>query len=141
MSKEKEAYFKGLPPTERITALTENADAKYNKSVVRYFTEEELSEKKTTLSEVSINLNDIEIEKKEATQEINARLKIEKSKRTLLLKDLKNKYFESDETVFDIADQENGMMLTFDYNGILVGSRRLTPKEKQTKLITLQKQG
>jgi hypothetical protein len=33
------------------------------------------------------------------------------------------------------------MMLTFDYNGVLVESRRLTPKEKQTKLITLQKQG
>lgn len=141
MSKEKEAYFMGLAPTERITALTENADAKYNKNVVRKFTEDELSEKKTSLSEVAINLNEIRIEKKEATAEINARLKIENQKISLLLKDLKNKYYESEETVFDIADQENGMMLTFDYNGEMVATRRLTPKEKQTKLITLQKQG
>lgn len=141
MSKDKEAYFKSLSPPERITALTENADTKYNKSVVRNFSEEELTEKKAVLSEVSLVINDLEVEKKEVTAEINIRLKPEKEKLAGLLKDIRNKYYENDETVFDIADHEEGVMETFDYNGNLLASRRLTPKEKQIKTFNIQKQG
>lgn len=137
MSRQKEMYFKNLTPSERTTALNENADAKYSKSVVRDFSEDELTEMKTTLSEVSIILNDTEIEKKEMTAEVNERIKMEKNKRSILLRDLKNKYYENNETVYDIADQEEGTMSTFDFNGNLLSERKLTPKEKQTKLLTL----
>lgn len=139
MSKEKEAYFRGLSQNERLTALQENADTKYSKTVVRNFSEDELTEMKNELSDVDINMNDAEIEKKEITKEVTGRINVFKSTRTTLLRNLKNKYFENDETVYDIADHDGGMMETYDHNGVMIGSRRLTPKEKQTKLITLNK--
>lgn len=141
MSTEKEAFFKSKSQNERLTALRENADTTYSKNVVRPFTDEELTDMKHTLSEVDIQMNDAEIEKKELTKEVNDRIKAFKGTRTYLLKSLKDKYVEQLETVFDIADQENGVMETFDCEGNLLSTRKLTPKEKQTKLITLQKQG
>lgn len=134
MSKDKEAYFKGLNQTERLTALKENAVTSYKKNVVRNFDEEELAEMKNQLSDVSINLNDTEIEKKEMTGEINGRIKIIKSQRQNLLRDLKNKYYESTEEVFDVDNQEEGMMYTYDNTGAVISSRRLTPSEKQISI-------
>lgn len=133
----KEAYFETLPQTERATAIRELAVTSYNKNVVRNFTEEELTEMKSELSEVDINLNDLEEEKKAVTAEINERIKPVKDARSILLKQLKDKYFENMETVYDIDDQEEGMMHTFDHSGKLLGSRRLTPKERQTSIRNL----
>jgi hypothetical protein len=129
MIKEKEAFFKSLSQNERLTALRENADLNYSKNVIRPFSDEELTEMKHTLSEVDIQMNDAEIEKKELTKEVNDRIKVFKDKRVYLLKSLKDKYLEQLETVFDIADQENGVMDTFDCEGNLLSTRKLTPKE------------
>lgn len=137
MEKQQEAYFKGLSPTERQTALKENAREVYTKSVVRDFSEDDLVEMKDRLSDTDIALNDTEIEKKEANTLINARIKTLKVERTSLLKDLKLKYYENTETVYDIDDQENGTMSTYDGNGNLLSTRKLTPKEKQTTIKVL----
>lgn len=134
MSKEKEAYFKKLPMPERITALRENAVTSYEKNVIRDFSEEELSEIKSTLSDQSIILNDAEIERKEKLAALTASIKIIKIGIKDTLKDLKNKYYESEETVYDIDDQESGQMFTYDSQGNILSQRRLTPKEKQTSI-------
>jgi hypothetical protein len=137
MSKEKEAFFKNLSPVERISALRENAVEAYHKNVIRDFSDDDLIEMKDRLSEVSIELDNTEIEKKELNKEIKARITDIKCRRGDLLKNIRNKYYESNEQVFDIDDQENGNMLTFDKDGNLIGSRRLTPKEKQTSIKNL----
>jgi len=137
MKKQKEAYFKGLSPIERQTALKENAVESYTKSVVRNFSEDDLSEMKDRLSETCINLNDVELEKKDLNAEINARIKAIKVQRGTLLRDLKNKYYENQETVFDIDDQEEGIMYTFDQEGNVLSTRKLTPKERQTNIKSL----
>lgn len=137
MDKSKEAYFKGLTPIERQTALKENAVESYTKNVVRNFSEDDLSEMKDRLSETCIGLNDVELEKKDLNAEINGRIKSIKLNRGTLLKDLKNKYYENQETVYDIDDQEQGMMYTFDSEGNILGSRKLTPKERQTSIKSL----
>jgi len=137
MQNQKQAYFKSLSDIERATALKENAVSAYTKNVVRDFTEEDLDEMKSRLSEVDIELNDTEIEKKELTQEINGRIKIFKTRRSELLRDLKNKYFESNETVYDIDNQEDGVMETYDHAGNLIGTRKLSPKERQTTIKNL----
>ena len=134
MSKQKEAYFKSLPMPERITALRENAVTNYEKNVIRDFSEEELADIKTTLSEQAITLNDAEIERKEKVAALTAQIKLMKVSIKDTLKDLKNKYYESEETVYDIDDQEEGKMYTFDSQGNLLSERRLTPKEKQTTI-------
>jgi len=141
MSKEKEAYFKGLNQNERLTALRENAVKQYNKNVVRNFSEEELTEMKSTLSEVDISMNDAEIEKKEITAEVSGRIKVFKESRSVLLRDLKNKYYETEESVFDIDDQDACIMMTLDAQGTIISTRRLTPQEKQTKIKNLISNG
>jgi hypothetical protein len=137
MSKEKEAYFKNLPHNERLTALRENAVKSYQKNVIRDFTEEELSDIKTTLSEQAITLNDAEIEKKELTADLTAKIKLKKAEIKTTLRDLKNKYYENEEAVFDIDDQEAGLMYTFDNQGNILSQRRLTPAERQTTIKNL----
>lgn len=137
MSKEKEAYFKNLPHNERLTALRENAVKSYQKNIIRDFTEEELSDIKTTLSEQAITLNDAEIEKKELTADLTAKIKLKKAEIKTTLRDLKNKYYENEETVFDIDDQEAGLMYTFDNQGNILSKRRLTPQERQTTIKNL----
>lgn len=134
MSKEKEAYFKKLPMPDRITALRENAVTHYNKNVIRDFCEEEIADIKTTLSEQAIRLNDLKIEKKELTSVISGKIKITETEMKGTLKDLKNKYYENEETVYDIDDQEAGEMYTFDSQGNLLSTRKLTPKEKQLNI-------
>lgn len=137
MSKEKEAYFKSLSMPERITALRENAVTHYNKNVIRDFSEEEIADIKTTLSEQAIRLNDLKIEKKELTSVISGKIKTTEAEMKSTLKDLKNKYYENEETVYDIDDQEAGEMYTFDNQGNLLSTRKLTPKERQTTIRNL----
>ena len=60
---------------ERWQFLQDNADAVEKIGYTHRFTPEELAQKKETLAEVSITINDIEIEKKEAMEEFKERLK------------------------------------------------------------------
>lgn len=132
-NKSSEAYFKGLSPVDRITALRENAVEKYNKNVIRHYSEEELTEMKHRLSDEDIKIDDAEEEKRALTKELSKTIKEHKTVHTSLLKGIKNKYWESFEEVFDLANQEEGVMETYDCEGNLVNSRRLTPSEKQIR--------
>lgn len=134
----KEQFFKKLQPLDRVQALKDNAVECYQKNVIRNFSEEELVEMKSDLSEVDISFNDLEMEKKEMVAEINDKIKVYKDKRSLLLKHLKDKYYESNEDVFDIDNQEDGVMETYDKQGNLLTTRRLTPKERQTTIKNLK---
>lgn len=58
-----------IPEQERWQFLQDNADAVEKIGYTHRFTPEELAQKKETLAEVSITINDIEIEKKEAMDE------------------------------------------------------------------------
>lgn len=53
-----------IPEQERWQFLQDNADAVEKIGYTHRFTPEELAQKKETLAEVSITINDIEIEKK-----------------------------------------------------------------------------
>ena len=59
-----------IPEQERWQFLQDNADAVEKIGYTHRFTPEELAQKKETLAEVSITINDIEIEKKEAMDEL-----------------------------------------------------------------------
>lgn len=60
---------------ERWQFLQDNADAVGKTGYTHRFTPEELAQKKETLAEASITINDIGIEKKEAMEESKERLK------------------------------------------------------------------
>ena len=64
-----------IPEQERWQIRQDNADAVEKIGYTHRFTPEELAQKKETLAEVSITINDIEIEKKAAMDEFKERLK------------------------------------------------------------------
>lgn len=64
-----------IPEQERWQFLQDNADAVEKIGYTHRFTPEELAQKKETLAEVSITINDVEMEKKEAMESFKERLK------------------------------------------------------------------
>lgn len=60
---------------DRWQFLCDNADAVEKIGYTHRFTPEELAQKKESLAEVSITINDIETEKKEVMEEFKERLK------------------------------------------------------------------
>ena len=64
-----------IPEQERWQFLQDNADAVEKIGYTHRFTPEELAQKKETLAEVSIIINDVEMEKKEAMESFKERLK------------------------------------------------------------------
>ena len=63
-----------IPEKERWQFLKDNADAVERIGYTHRFNPDELAQKKESLAEVSITINDIEIEKKEAMEEFKERL-------------------------------------------------------------------
>ena len=64
-----------IPEQERWQFLQDNADSVEKIGYTHRFTPEELAQKKETLAEVSITINDVEMEKKEAMESFKERLK------------------------------------------------------------------
>lgn len=129
--------FTNMSDSDRLIALKEMATEVREQTVSTKFTEEEISEKKHELSNIDISIDDIEEQKKDIVKEISDKLKSEKKVRRNILTDIRKGYFEQFETVFDIPDQEQGLMYTFKSDGTLIFERRLTPKEKQTRIMNL----
>ena len=132
--KQLEAYYKSLSQNERLDALKNDAVEQYEKLMKRDLEQIDLDEMKSRLSEIDIALNDMELQKKELVAPINIRIKEAKDTHAILLRDLKNKYYEINEVVFDVDDQEAGVMHTFDNQGNLIATRNLTPQEKQARI-------
>ena len=54
-------------------------------------------------------------------------------------KNLRLGYSENLEQVFLLDDQEDGVMRTFDAEGKFVSERKLTPKEKQLSVVSVNR--
>ncbi len=126
-----------MSDNDRLIALKELSTEIRQQTISTKFTEEEISEKKHELSNIDISIDDIEEEKKELVKGITNKLKAEKAVRGNLLTDIRKGYFEQIETVYDIPDHDTGIMSTYKADGTWLSDRKLTPKEKQTRILTL----
>ena len=113
-----------IPEQERWQFLQDNADAVEKIGYTHRFTPEELAQKKETLAEVSITINDIEIEKKEAMDEFKERLKPLNEEKQELLDHIKR-----------------GSEFVEFYNklGELVYSRPIMPQEMQKTVFSINR--
>lgn len=89
-------YSKGIgkeytDPEQRKRFLKDNADSVVEKSYMRKFTPEELQTRKEELANTSIQINDIEQEKKDAMDEFKERLKPLQTKHQELIEDIRTK--------------------------------------------------
>lgn len=129
-----------IPEKERWQFLQDNADAVEEIGYMHRFTPDELAQKKERLAETSIQINDIEIEKKEAMDEFKERLKPLNETKQKLLANIKtgSEYVENEECV-KILYHEEKMAGYYNRIGELVYSRPIMPQEMQKTVFSINR--
>lgn len=129
-----------IPEQERWKFLQDNADAVEKIGYTHRFTPEELAQKKETLAEVSITINDVEMEKKQVMEDFKERLKPLIEAKHELLDHIKrgSKFVENEECV-KILYHEEKMAGYYNRLGELVYSRPIMPQEMQKTIFNINR--
>lgn len=129
-----------LPEESRWQFLRDNADAVEQIGYTHRFTPDELSQKKESLAEISIQINDIEVEKKEVMEDFKERLKEPSKTKSKLLENIKKgaEYIENEECV-KILYHEEKMAGYYNKIGELVYSRPIMPQEMQKTVFSINR--
>lgn len=129
-----------IPEKDRWQFLKDNADAVEEVGYTRRFTPEELAQKKEELAEVSIQINDIELEKKEVMETFKERLKpLNEEKQELLDHIKKGSEYRSGEECAKILYHEERMAGFYNRLGELVYSRPIMPQEMQRTTFSINR--
>ena len=129
-----------IPEKDRWQFLKDNADAVEEVGYTRRFTPEELAQKKEELAEVSIRINDIELEKKEVMETFKERLKpLNEEKQELLDHIKKGSEYRSGEECAKILYHEERMAGFYNKLGELVYSRPIMPQEMQRTTFSINR--
>ena len=131
-----------IPEKERWQFLQDNADAVEEIGYTHRFTPDELAQKKESLAETSIKINDIEIEKKEAMETFKAELKPLNEEKLKLLENIKNgSEYRAHEKCVKILDHDEKLAGYYNKLGELVYSRPIMPQEMQKTIFINRKTG
>lgn len=130
-----------LPSTKVTQFLRDNCDGAEPVGYTRQFTPDEMDAMKDNLAEVSIDLNDLDIEKKELVKEFKDKMKPLDKTRKVLLENIRKKSEYINAECFKFIDHEDSIVGFYDGAGSLVSQRRIKPDERQTKMFTLEKTG
>lgn len=122
------ALFQEYPEDVRRQMLEDNCDRIEEVGYMKPFTGEQLLEMKDRLSDLSIEINDIEIEKKASAELFKAQLKPLTEERGKLLDNIRNKAEHTKEKCFKFVDQEAGYVGYYSKDGFLVESRAASIK-------------
>jgi len=125
----------------RVQFLDANCTEVENIGFTREFTQEEMEAMKDNLADVSIELNDLQIEKKELVKEINLKMKPKDQCRKNLLESIRKRSEYVNEDCFKFVDHETNTVGYYNSEGLLVSTRRIKPEERQTKMFKLPKTG
>lgn len=129
-----------IPEQKRWQFLQDNADAVEKIGYTHRFTPEELAQKKETLAEVSITINDVEMEKKEAMESFKERLKPLNEEKQELLDHIKrgSEFVENEECAKFLYHKEK-MVGFYNKLGELVYSRPIMPQEMQKTVFSINR--
>ncbi|WP_071146714.1 hypothetical protein [Bacteroides ihuae] len=123
---------------DRWQFLQDNADAIEEIGYTHRFTPDELAQKKESLAETSISINDIEIEKKEVIDEYKEQLKpLNVTKQTLLENIKKGSEYVENQECAKILYHEEKMVGYYNKLGELVYSRPIMPQEMQKTIFNI----
>lgn len=125
-------------PTQRVQFLKDNCEKIDEIGYMKQFTPEEIAGMKDTLAEVSIEINDIEEEKKEVMKGFKEQLTPLTEHKATLLGHIKKKAEFVQEECFKFIDAEERMVGYYNDEGVLVEARPMRPDEGQLtmKLMT-----
>lgn len=122
---------KEYPPEQRARFLKDNCEKVEETSYMKRYTPEELQQMKEQLSEVAIDINDIEEEKKEVVAGFKKRLEPLTDTRKELLTGLKQKAVLVTENCFKFVDREERMVGYYNAEGDLINARPCNSEELQ----------
>lgn len=138
MSNEKDLLI-DVPKEQRYAALKEMATKVVSESVKRHYTEDEKTQIKDYVATESIGLMDKEAEFAKIAKDFRDGIKGSKGELKDALTRLKRGFSQGEEDVFLMDDQDNNQMHAYDRDGCYLYSRPLSPDERQTNIIELNK--
>ena len=134
---DKQLFPTNMSAKDKLDNLQAMAYATEETSYFKVLTQEELDERRETLTENYIKISDLEAEKKQITENIKAQQKPMQVENMELLTTLKTKSERIEGVLYHVDDQESGMMNSYDVNGDFIQSRRLKPNERQGSMFKL----
>jgi hypothetical protein len=118
-------------PKSRIDFLSDNCDSVEQKGYMKRFTPDQLLKMKEDLSEISIEINDVEVAKKEVVKQYSDSLKPLIEDKKAILSGLKNKSEHVTERCFKFIDVETREVGFYNEDGELIESRPAYADELQ----------
>ena len=124
-------------PIQREAFLKDNCDACEQKGYMKPYTPEELQGHKEKLANVSIEIAEIEAEKKQVEADFKGRLKPLKESRAIMVSNIKSKAEYVNEVCYRFTDQETKEPGYYNKDGILVECRPATADELQPNIFSM----
>ena len=122
---------------QREAFLKDNCDACEQKGYMKPYTPEELQGHKEKLANVSIEIAEIEAEKKQVEADFKGRLKPLKESRAIMVSNIKSKAEYVNEVCYRFTDQETKETGYYNKEGILVECRPATADELQPNIFSM----
>lgn len=130
--------FEGMEPHSIKSVLGGVAYDIAEDTYTRPLTAEELQDKREIFVDLNIDVAEIQKEIKDFTDSRKVIIKEKSKEMAIVIGDVKTKTTTVTGTIFNIDDQENGLMLTYDATGTCIDVRALKAKEKQTKIFSIK---
>lgn len=124
-------------PFLREAFLKDNCDSCEQKGYMRSYTPEELQGHKEKLANVSIEISEIEAEKKAVEANFKGRLKPLKEQRAIMVSNIKSKAEYVNEVCYRFTDQETKETGFYNKEGHLVECRPATADELQSTIFSV----
>jgi hypothetical protein len=134
-------FMPEMEPKQRLQLLKDTADKIEETKYQKPLSQDDMDLRREKLTENCIRLSELEDEKKEAMAEFKEKMQPMVVENKLLLTEVKTKQQTVFGQLFHLANHESGFMETYDEDGLLVGTRRLRPDERQGSILSIARTG
>ena len=128
------AFMPNATIDERVEQLKKICHSESEETYNRTLTDSEIEREKTNYVDNGIRLKDVEVEAKASADSFNAKKTAIKKEMDEQLERVQNRSRKVYDTLYGVANPENGQMEFYDKFGELISSRGLTPDEFNGKL-------
>lgn len=132
------AFLPNATIDERVAQLKKICHSESEETYNRTLTDSEIEREKTNYVDNGIRLKDVEVEAKASADSFNAKKTAIKKEMDEQLERVQNRSRKVYDTLYGVANPENGQMEFYDKFGELISSRGLTPDEFNGKLFDNQ---
>lgn len=131
----KNQFLPNHSPDLRLQTLRDNAERTEVLTYAKELDQAEMANMKDELTDTSIKLARLEEKRQEFMTIHKAEVKPLKEIHNFLLNTIRNGAEEVEEEVYLLADQENGQMMYYNSDGMLIKSRPLMKEERQFRIL------